>query len=135
MRVAIVRAGIGGLTLAAALHGKSPTTQIDLYERDTAPFERPQGYAIGLKHDGGLAALAQLGLREAALSGDTTPVAAFIFTDQHARPLLRLAAGGNEARITYRVQRRRLKQLLLDAVDGVPITYGQRCTRDQTAGR
>src|SRR3954467_8637805 len=117
MRGAIVGAGLGGLTLAAALHRKSPTTQIDLYERDAAPFERPQGYAIGLKSDGGLAALAQLGLRGAALSGDTTRVAAFIFGDQRGRPLLRLAAGDNEARITYRVQRRRLRQLLLDAVD------------------
>jgi salicylate hydroxylase len=128
MRIAIVGAGLGGLTLAAALRQKSDTADVEMYERDASADSRPQGYAIGLKHDGGIAALTDLGLRSAVLDADdTTLVTGFVFTDQRGRELLRLAAGSNETRLTYRVQRRRLKQVLLAAAGGTPVHYGQTC--------
>jgi len=125
MRVVIVGAGLGGLTLAAALRRRGIATE--LYERDDAPFHRSQGYAIGLKHDGGLGALAALGLRDAALAGDTTRVTNFVFTDQRGRELLALPSGADEKRVTYRVQRRHLKQVLLGAIGDTPVYYGHEC--------
>jgi salicylate hydroxylase len=125
MRVAVVGAGIGGLTLAAALRRKAIGVQVELYERDGSPFSRPQGYAIGLKHDGGLRALDELGLREEVLAADTARVSDFVFTDQHGRRLLNLAAGTDETRVTYRVQRRHLKRVLLRAAGDTPMYFGR----------
>jgi salicylate hydroxylase len=125
VRIAIVGAGIGGLTLAAALRRRTPTAQIDVYERDDSPTARPQGYAIGLKQDGGLGVLADLGLRDAVLGGDTVLVTNFVFTDQRGRTLLALAAGADESRYTYRIQREHLKSVLRD---GAAVHYGRRCT-------
>ena len=66
MKVIIVGAGIGGLTLAAALAQLAPRVEVDLYERDAAADARRKGYAIGLKKDAGLSVLERLGNLAAA---------------------------------------------------------------------
>jgi len=43
MRVAVIGAGISGLTFAAAMQHYSPQTQVEVYERDQIPTSRPQG--------------------------------------------------------------------------------------------
>src|SRR2546423_15407169 len=127
MRIAIVGAGVGGLTLAAALRKRRADAQVDIYERDESAFSRPQGYAIGLKYDGGLGALDTLGLTAAVLAGETVRIPGFTFTDQHGRELLKLAAGDNDRRATFRVQRRHLKEVLLEAVGDTPVHFGHAC--------
>lgn len=50
-RVAIVGGGIGGLVLAHLLRA-SPSLSVMVYERDTTPEARAQGYYIGLQGAG-----------------------------------------------------------------------------------
>jgi salicylate hydroxylase len=134
MRIAIVGAGIGGLTLAAALRQRATSADVEVFERDDSAFSRSQGYAIGLKYQTGLRVLGELGLRDATLATGASPIGRFVFTNQRGRELLSLAAGSDEARITYRVQRRQLRQTLLDVLDGTPVHFGRRCVGYATTG-
>lgn len=127
MKVIIIGAGIGGLTLGAALEQKSPSTIVEIYERDKSAFARSQGYALGLKGDGGLPVLTELGLRDQVLGTDALKVTNFAFTDQAGQELLALPAS-DEKHLTYRVQRQHLKEVLLAAVKDIPITYSKHCT-------
>jgi len=126
MKVAIIGAGIGGLTLAVALKQKSPAIEISIYERDASSFMRPQGYALGLKGDSGLKVLTSLGLRDKVLADDAVKVTNFVFTDQAGRELLALPAR-DEEHLTYRVQREHLKKVLLGALGKVRIQYARTC--------
>ena len=62
MKIAVIGAGISGLTFGAAMQRFSPETQVEVYERDQSLTSRPQGYSLGLKGDTGLAVLKALGL-------------------------------------------------------------------------
>jgi 2-polyprenyl-6-methoxyphenol hydroxylase-like FAD-dependent oxidoreductase len=65
LRIAIVGAGPGGLTLARLLHITGiPAT---VFERETSATERPQGGTLDLHVDSGQLALAQAGLTEGFL--------------------------------------------------------------------
>ncbi|WP_244067031.1 NAD(P)/FAD-dependent oxidoreductase [Bradyrhizobium sp. Ce-3] len=65
IRIAIVGAGPGGLTLARLLHVAGvPTT---VFERETGPTERPQGGTLDLHADSGQLALARAGLTDGFL--------------------------------------------------------------------
>lgn len=61
IRIAIVGAGIAGLTSAIALYQKG-FTNIIIYEKDTSFTDRRQGYGLTLMQ--GLSALRRLGLAE-----------------------------------------------------------------------
>jgi len=126
MNIAIIGGGIGGLTLAVALKRKNPAAQVAIYERDASSFARPQGYALGLKGDGGLKVLTTLGLRDEVLADDAVKVTNFAFTDQAGKELLALPAK-DESRITYRVQREHLKKVLLNAIGDTPLHFGKTC--------
>src|SRR5436190_910400 len=64
MQVAVVGAGIAGLTFAAAMRKYAPAAEVTLYERDASPAARPEGYSLGLRGDAGLLVLKRLGLYE-----------------------------------------------------------------------
>jgi salicylate hydroxylase len=135
MDIVVVGAGIGGLTFAAAIRRKAPGTRVTLLERDASPSGRPQGYAIGLKRDLGVAALAELGLAEPVVgAAGTVRVTAFVFTDQRGGELMALRSRGDDRYTTYRVQRARLKQLLLGELDTATIRYGATCVGYERAG-
>ncbi|KAJ3041210.1 hypothetical protein HDV00_009748 [Rhizophlyctis rosea] len=51
LQVAIIGGGIGGLALGHALRN-TPNVHVTIYERDTAPAAREQGYQIGINPDG-----------------------------------------------------------------------------------
>jgi salicylate hydroxylase len=124
MRIAIIGAGIGGLTLAAALRYFDPQLEIDLYERDAT--NRAQGYSLGLKGDAGILALRRLGLFE-QLRPFMTPITNFVFCNQRGHPLLELPSGGDDRRLTMRVKRAQLKVALRAAASDAPIHFGAEC--------
>jgi salicylate hydroxylase len=127
MKIAVIGAGISGLTFAAAMQRFSPETQVDVYERDQSLTSRPQGYSLGLKGDLGLAVLKTLGLYE-PLAQEIVTITNFVFCNQRGQHLLELPATGDEHRLTQRVQRQALKAALLQAVHPTPMYWGLRCT-------
>ena len=127
MKIAVIGAGISGLTFAAAMQRFSPETQVDLYERDQGLTSRPQGYSLGLKGDLGLGVLKTLGLYE-HLAQEMVTITNFVFCNQRGQHLLELLATGDEKRLTQRVQRQSLKATLQQAVHPAPIHWGLHCT-------
>ncbi|HWX01467.1 NAD(P)/FAD-dependent oxidoreductase [Collimonas sp.] len=66
LRIAIVGAGPGGLTLARILHLHGIAATV--FEQESHPLERPQGGTLDLHEESGLQALRQAGLMEAFLA-------------------------------------------------------------------
>jgi salicylate hydroxylase len=129
VRVAVIGAGIGGLAFAAAMRQKAPRVRVTVYEKDPTPFSRPQGYAVGIKADTGLPALRDLGLEGSVLGSETVKVTDFSLTDERGRTLMALRPSNEEDKhTTYRVQQRRLKGTLLDALGDTEVRYGDACT-------
>lgn len=128
MKIAVIGAGVSGLTFAAAMRRHAPSTEVALYERDESSDGRPQGYAIGLRNGLGLKALASLGLRDGVIGQDAVRVTNFEITDQNGKELLALPSKTDDPNTTYRVQRSHLMGVLLQAVGDTPIHYGMRCT-------
>src|SRR5215472_4090784 len=127
MKIAVIGAGISGLTFAAAMQRFSPQTQVDVYERDQGLTSRPQGYSLGLKGDLGLGVLKTLGLYD-DLAQEMVTITNFVFCNQRGQHLLELKASGDEKRLTQRVQRQALKAALWQAVHSTPIHWGLHCT-------
>ena len=122
MKVIIVGAGIGGLTLASALAQLAPRTDVEVYEQDATAAERRRGYAIGLNADA-LAVLERLGLREEVLAGGAQQVTNFMITDREGNTLLALPSGNGQHQ-TYRVQRDHLQSALAGALPTDRVQYG-----------
>lgn len=125
MRLAIVGAGICGLTLAAALNRRAPDIALSIFEADTRSDSRAQGYAIGLKDESGLGVLEQLGLRSKLLATGSSRIRAFFITAQDGTELLAAASGAKKS--TYRVKRRDIKHVLLEAIPEGTVHYDKRC--------
>jgi hypothetical protein len=99
MKIAVIGAGIGGLTFAAAMRRFCPDADVEVYERDQGPESRSQGNSLGLNGDKALAVLKMLDLYERVAGGLVT-VTRFVFCDQRGHPLLELPATGDEKRLT-----------------------------------
>jgi salicylate hydroxylase len=127
MRVAVVGAGIGGLTFAAALRKFAPAAEVTLYECDPAPDARPDSYSLGLRGDAGLLVLKRLGLYQ-AIAGDAVVIANFAFLDQRGKLLLDLPAARDDRRRTERVLRSRLRAVVREAAGPTPQVHGRTAT-------
>jgi salicylate hydroxylase len=127
MKVAVIGAGISGLTFAAAMQRFSPQTEVEVYERDQSLTYRPQGYSLGLKGDLGLAVLKTLGLYEQIVV-EVATITNFVFCNQRGQRLLELRATGDEKHLTQRVRRQALKAALFQAVGPTPVHFGRHCT-------
>jgi salicylate hydroxylase len=101
--------------------------EITLFERDESASSRPQGYAIGLRNAMGLAALAELGLRDIVVGTDSIRVTNLAITNQRGQALLSLRSSPNDPNTTYRVQRLHLKDVLREAADEKRVRYGMHC--------
>ncbi len=127
MQVAVVGAGVAGLTFAAAVRKFAPDAKVTLYERDASPTARPEGYSLGLRGDAGLLVLKRLGLYE-QVAGDRVVIARFAFLDQRGKSLLNLPAAKDDRRRTERIPRARLKAALREAASGTPQVFGRTAT-------
>jgi 2-polyprenyl-6-methoxyphenol hydroxylase-like FAD-dependent oxidoreductase len=125
MRIVIVGAGIGGLTLAAALRREGMEARV--YEREPSSTARPQGYAISLKGSTGLRVLRELGLEE-ELRKTGRPTPDFTFLTPEGRPLLHLHPAADSPEYTVGISREILRARLLEAVPRDWLTWGARCS-------
>lgn len=120
VRIAIIGAGPGGLTLARLLHLQG--YKVSVFEREAHPLERPQGGTLDLHHGSGLLALEAAGLLDefaqvARYEDQGTRLfdmaGHLLFEDEDA-------ASGDRPE----VDRTALRQLLLDALPAELIHWG-----------
>lgn len=133
-RVLIVGAGLGGLTLAAAIRKLGCGLEVQILERDSGPYIRAQGYSIGLRSDAGLGALRDLGFwSDIQQWGDASRV--FRMITPNGRVLVAFEPQNeNSPYFTVFIRRSRLRDLLMERC-GAPIIWSARAVsyREQTS--
>ena len=115
MKVIIVGAGLGGLTLGNLLHASNKNIHFQIYERDADSSSRSQGYSISMKEPGGLVPLRRLGLYEDTLKFSSV-IEKFSFITPAGKPLLTLQENPGSPQ-TLRVPRHELRSLLLRNIE------------------
>lgn len=129
MTIAIVGAGLGGLTLARVLHIHGiPST---VYERDASPTARTQGGMLDIHEDNGQVALHAAGLHERFRGivhpgGQATRV-----LDRHATVLV---DEPDDDGTRPEVDRGQLRDLLLDSLPPGTVRWGTKVTATRAVG-
>ena len=124
MKIAVIGAGITGLTFAATLKKYQTNNEIDfdVYERDSSSKSRFQGYAIGLNQIYGLKVLKELGLYdELANDPASKHISNFIMQDNKERILF--SSKGKEQDLSLRVQRDEIKNILRKTINEDSLHY------------
>jgi 2-polyprenyl-6-methoxyphenol hydroxylase-like FAD-dependent oxidoreductase len=119
LKIAVIGAGISGLTFAAALRRFAPGIQIELCEHDPNTNGHSRAYGLGLNGDGGLLVLRSLGLYE-QLTRHAVTVTKSVVCDQRGRVLVVRA----ERQLTQRVKRESLEETLRGTVSEAAIQAG-----------
>jgi len=130
-RIAIIGAGLGGLTLARVLHVNG--IKACVYERDTAAHSHLQGGMLDIHQESGQAALRAAGLFEEFRALIHAGGEAMRIMDKHATVLRE--DDGDGAR--PEVSRHSLRDLLLDSLPEGAVRWGAKVTAAHTlaAGR
>ena len=118
-KVLIVGAGLGGLTLAAALEQRG--YEIRVFERDAAPESRGQGFVVNLET--GLAALDRIGLAD-AVRGTGFSTAGLKILNRGGQVLVQFPSHD-----AFSIARPALRRLLLGAVSETTVFLGARARR------
>jgi 2-polyprenyl-6-methoxyphenol hydroxylase-like FAD-dependent oxidoreductase len=126
LRVVIVGAGLGGLTLANLLRQCGDRFEITVFERDPSAHARPQGYSISLKDPGGLVSLRRLGLYDEVRTHSSV-VERLRILAQSGRELLTLGEDPASPHVSLRVPRMELRDTLLRGL-GADAVFGETCT-------
>ncbi|WP_433519151.1 FAD-dependent oxidoreductase [Nonomuraea sp. CA-143628] len=122
--IAIVGAGLGGLTLARVLHVHGiPAT---VYEADPSPMSRTQGGQLDIHEEDGQRALADAGLTDEFRAIIHEGAEALRVLDQHGKPLLEAPDDGMARR--PEVLRGDLRRILLDSLPGQTVQWGRKVT-------
>ncbi len=126
--IAIVGAGLGGLTLARILHVHG--VQAAVFDLDASATARPQGGMLDLHQDSGQAALRDAQLFDAFQAVIYVGGDAMRILDQHGTVLM--ADEGDGAR--PEVSRRDLRDLLLGALPGDAVRWNSKATAIRALG-
>ncbi|MFD8498472.1 FAD-dependent oxidoreductase [Amycolatopsis sp. NPDC059657] len=122
--IAIIGAGLGGLTLARVLHlGGIETAVFDL---EASPTARPQGGMLDLHEETGQAALRAAGLHERFLAAVHDGGQETRIIDRHAT--VHLASEDDGTGDRPEIQRETLRGLLLDSLPAGTIRWGTKIT-------
>ena len=131
--IAIIGAGLGGLTLARILHVNG--IEAAVYDLDASPDARSQGGMLDIHEDSGQVALRAAGLYDGFRDLVHQGGEAMRILDQHA--VLRYADEDEGDNGRPEVNRRSLRTLLLDSLPEGMVRWGAKVTgaRSLTAGR
>ncbi|WP_219266147.1 NAD(P)/FAD-dependent oxidoreductase [Pseudomonas sp. Xaverov 259] len=130
LRIAIVGAGPGGLTLARILHRHGLAACV--FERERGPLERPQGGTLDLHVESGQLALQQAGLEDAFRRIARYEDQGARLMDQHGRLLFEDPNPDDGDR--PEVDRTQLRQILLDSLPEGCVQWGVNINQIRPAG-
>ncbi|WP_410784683.1 FAD-dependent oxidoreductase [Kribbella sp. C-35] len=128
--IAIIGAGLGGLTLARILHVNG--IEAVVYELDESPTARTQGGMLDIHEDSGQQALRAAGLYDDFLRLILPGAESMRIYDRDG--VLRLAEDGDEGRGRPEVHRRDLRDLLIGSLPDGMIRWGSKVV-EVTAAR
>jgi len=131
LRVRIIGTGTGGLCLAQGL--RRDDVDVELFERDTTPTDRQQGYRLSISTTGRCALKAYLpdGLFEKLVANCAKPSESVSFLDHHLNRLLTIELphrDRRDAKSELPISRIALRFILSEGLDDV-IHYGKKCVR------
>lgn len=130
LRIAIVGAGPGGLTLARILYRHGVNASV--FERERSPLERPQGGTLDLHAESGQLALQRAGLEDAFKRIARYEDQGSRLMDQHGRLLFE--APNPDAGDRPEVDRTALRQALLDSLPPDCVSWGASVTGVRPTG-
>jgi 2-polyprenyl-6-methoxyphenol hydroxylase-like FAD-dependent oxidoreductase len=128
--IAIIGAGLGGLTLARILHMNG--IEAAVYDLDASPDARSQGGMLDIHEDSGQVALRAAGLYEDFRAIVHQGGEAMRIIDQHA--VVRFADDGEDDHGRPEVNRRSLRDLLLNSLPEGMVRWGAKVTGARSLG-